>query len=244
MPASATIAGMEDKQPAAESLGLGLLPGDGHYRAYVGPPEDYDLVAAMAFNLLTTLGLRQHHTLLDIGCGSLRIGRLLIPYLNAGRYVGIEPNEWLIADGIAREVGADLVRIKQPRFVIGDGPEGIPDPVGAIDFAVAQSIFSHCGSDLVRRWITGVAARLGPAGALAATYLRASQDFDGTGWVYPACVEFRPETLSGIAAEAGLLTTPLDWWHPRQAWVLFHRPAFDVSWFRDRPLTWNSRARR
>jgi hypothetical protein len=38
-----------------ESLGVGLKPGDAHYRAYVGPSEDYDLIAAMTFNLLTTL---------------------------------------------------------------------------------------------------------------------------------------------------------------------------------------------
>ena len=54
----------------SESLGLGLKPGDPHYRAYVGPPQDYDLIAAMTFNLLTTLGLRQNHSLLDIGCGA------------------------------------------------------------------------------------------------------------------------------------------------------------------------------
>src|SRR5439155_1611617 len=57
-----------------EDLGACLKAGDPHYRAYVGPPEDYDLIAAMTFNLLTTLGLRQHHSLLDFGCGSLRIG--------------------------------------------------------------------------------------------------------------------------------------------------------------------------
>jgi hypothetical protein len=60
-----------------EDLGLDLKPGDPRYRAYVGPPEDYDLIAAMTFNLLTTLGLRQHHSLLDVGCGSLRIGPLV-----------------------------------------------------------------------------------------------------------------------------------------------------------------------
>ena len=84
---------MEKPSNDLETLGLGLKPGDPHYRAYVGPPEDYDLVAAMTFNLLTTLGLRQHHSLLDVGCGSLRIGRLLIPYLNRGKYFGIEPNQ-------------------------------------------------------------------------------------------------------------------------------------------------------
>ena len=52
---------MEAPLDDQESLGVGPKPGDAHYRAYVGPPEDYDLIAAMAFNLLTTLGLRQHH---------------------------------------------------------------------------------------------------------------------------------------------------------------------------------------
>src|SRR6185436_13308722 len=120
-----------------ESLGVGLKPGDTHYRAYVGPPEDYDLIAAMTFNLLTTLGLRQHHTLLDVGCGSLRAGRLFIPYLNAGRYIGIDPNRWLVEEGIRHEVGADLIRIKQPKLYYGDSPAVLEGSGLTIDFAVA-----------------------------------------------------------------------------------------------------------
>jgi SAM-dependent methyltransferase len=236
-----TRAAMSTSSNGAEDLGLGLKPGDAHYRAYVGPPEDYDLIAAMTFNLLTTLGLRQHHTLLDIGCGSLRAGRLLIPYLNAGRYIGIEPNRWLVDDGIRREVGADLIRIKQPRFLTADGPEALTDADGPVDFAVAQSIFSHCGLDLIRRWLSGLAPRLSPSGALAATYLPAETDFAGSGWVYPDCVTFTPASLARVADDAGLTMTALDWWHPRQSWALFHRPGFDTSWFRDRPLSWNTR---
>jgi hypothetical protein len=73
-----------------ESLGLELSPGARHYRAYIGYAKNYDLIAAKTFGLLTTIGLRQNHKLVDIGCGSLRIGRLLIPYLNVGNYSGIE----------------------------------------------------------------------------------------------------------------------------------------------------------
>src|SRR5574338_1489702 len=123
-----------------EDLGLGLKPGDSQYRAYVGPPEDYDLVAAMAFNLLTTLGLRQHHSVLDIGCGSLRIARLLIPYLNRGKYFGFEPNEWLVDEGIRRELGESLVQIKRPTFFFSDSPGAIDQANVAFDFALAQSI--------------------------------------------------------------------------------------------------------
>src|ERR1700692_1582396 len=109
----------------SESLGLELKPGDAHYRAYVGPPEDYDLIAAMTFNLLTTLGLRQHHLLLDVGCGSLRVGRLLIPYLNRGKYFGIEPNEWLVEEGIRQELGETVVQTKRPTFFFTDSPETV-----------------------------------------------------------------------------------------------------------------------
>src|SRR5438045_9579914 len=96
-----------------ESLGAGLKPGDAHYRAYVGPPEDYDLIAAVTFNLLTTLGLRQHNSVLDIGCGSLRIGRLLISYLNRGKYFGVEPYECLVVVGIKWELVGPLLEIKR-----------------------------------------------------------------------------------------------------------------------------------
>src|SRR5438045_5934213 len=116
---------MEAPLDDQESLGVGLKPGDAHYRACVGPSEDYDLIAAMAFNLLTTVGLRQHHSLLDVGCGSLRIGRVLIPYLNRGKYVGVEPNEWLVEEGIRRELGQSLVEIKGPTFLFTNSPESI-----------------------------------------------------------------------------------------------------------------------
>src|SRR5215471_11064025 len=121
-----------------EDLGLGLKPGDPQYRAYVGPPEDYDLIAAMTFNLLTTLGLRQHHSLLDVGCGSLRIGRLLIPYLNRGKYFGVEPNKWLVEEGIKRELGQGLLEIKHPTFFFSESPEIIGKAEISFDFAVAQ----------------------------------------------------------------------------------------------------------
>src|ERR1700674_1277415 len=93
-----------------------LNPGDNHYMAYVGPPTQYDFMGATQFRLLCTLGLRANHYLLDFGCGSLRAGRLLINYLDHGRYFGIEPNKWLIEDAINNQVGKDLIHIKAPQF--------------------------------------------------------------------------------------------------------------------------------
>ena len=223
-----------------EDLGVGLKPGDPHYRAYVGPPQDYDLIAAMTFNLLTTLGLRQHHSLLDIGCGSLRIGRLLIPYLNRGKYFGVEPNEWLVDEGIKRELGEGLVQIKRPTFFFTDSPEIVVEAKVSFDFALAQSIFSHCGLDLIKGWLSAVSRSLADDGALVATFLPGDEDSTQTGWVYPECVNYRPATLERAAAEANLRFEILDWKHPRQTWALFAAPNFDSRWFKNNALTWNA----
>ena len=224
--------------PRTTGLALDLKPGDEHYRAYVGPPGDYDLVSAMVFNLLTCVGLRQHHRVLDIGCGSLRVGRLLIPYLNPGNYVGVEPNRWLVEDGIANEVGADQVRIKRPAFSFRASLDDFGAPLG-IDFAVAQSIFSHCGEDLVRQWLAQTSFHLKDDGALLATFLVDSQDFRGQGWIYPGCVKFRPETMARLAAEQGLDFQVLDWAHPRQTWALFSKRGHDRSLVDAGPISWS-----
>jgi SAM-dependent methyltransferase len=194
----------------------------------------------MAFNLLTTLGLRQHHTLLDVGCGSLRIGRLLIPYLNRGKYFGIDPNEWLVREGITRELGEALMQIKRPTFFFSSSPETIAQAKVAFDFALAQSIFSHCGLDLIKNWLRAISRTLARNGALVATFLMGEEDSPKTGWIYPECVNYRPATLERAAADVDLRFEILDWRHPRQTWALFAAPEFDSSWFKDRALTWNA----
>lgn len=222
----------------ANPLGEGLRAGDRHHRAYVGPPADYDLVAAMVFNLLTCLGLRQHHRLLDIGCGSLRVGRLLIPYLNAGNYLGLEPNRWLVSEGVRSEIGRDAVRIKRPRFFYADSLGRASGPL-RVDFALAQSIFSHTGTDLLDRWLRECAFHLKSDGALFATFLIGEEDFSGGGWVYPGCVHYTPETMALLAAHHGLRFRLLDWRHPRQSWAIFYGPEYDTTLIDAGSISWN-----
>jgi len=209
-----------------------------NHRAYIGPPEDYDLFSAMVFNLLTTIGLRQHHRILDIGCGSLRIGRLLMPYVNTGHYYGIEPNKWLVDEGIKNEIGNDLVQIKKPTFSFKATMEEFKEPLN-LDYAVAQSIFSHCGMDLLQAWLSQVSYHLKDDGALVATFLVDDIDYDGNGWIYPGCVKYTTATLSKMAAEYGFAFDILDWAHPRQTWGIFSKKNYDNSLIKSGSITWN-----
>jgi hypothetical protein len=136
--------------PAVDRLGKGLPPGAHHYRAFVGPPDTYDAFSAMQFSLLTFLGLRQEHFLLDIGCGSLRAGKLFIPCLLPSHYFGIEPGQWLIEEGINSELGKDIISTKAPTFSNNDSFTCTVFGQKC-DFILAQSIFTHASQAQIVR---------------------------------------------------------------------------------------------
>lgn len=207
---------------AAKSLPAGAA----HYTAYVGPPEQYDLMGAAQFRLLTTLGLRDFHRVLDFGCGSLRAGRLLIPYLAPEHYHGLEPNIWLVEDAVERQLGADLVTLKRPRF--HSFADFRAERCGVdFDFILAQSIFSHCGADLIATTLRGFRLALAPGGLALVTLLHPGQDgaaeFHGGDWVYPQSVAHAPRTFARIVAAADLFCRRLRWFHPRQTWYAVAR---------------------
>lgn len=206
-----------------------LAPGDDHYRAFVGPTYRYDLIGAQQLALLYLLGLRDSHRLLDFGCGSLRLGRMAIPYLQEGRYFGIEPEAWLIEEGFARELGEDARRVKNPRF--DHNTEYRTDVFGVqFDYIIAQSIFSHTGEGASRRALESFKGSLAPGGLIVVNWMVGEEqpefDPDTSDWVYPQCVTFRPERIERIAAEAGLALRVCPWWHPGLTWyVLGHSEA-------------------
>lgn len=206
-------------------LGLGLAPGAAHHRAFVGPPEIYDMVAALQFNLLTSLGMRDYHSLLDIGAGSLRGGRLFITYLQVGQYFGIEPNEWLVKDGIRNEIGQDMIRLKRPRFSYDDNFSATVFD-RKFDFLLAQSIFSHASPMQIARCLSEARKVMKPTSIFAATFLQADENYTGDEWVYPGGVTYSLEFMNSLIKEHDLICLPIEWPHPSsQTWILITDPS-------------------
>ncbi len=204
------------------------------YRAYVGPADQYDVIGGAQFALLYALGLREHHRVLDIGCGSLRAGRMLIPYLATGGYTGVEPNTWLIEAALEGQLGRDIVAIKRPRFDASD--DFALEHLGSFDFVLAQGIATNTGPALVRRLLGAIRTTLAPAGLAAVTFIHPGSgdpdavevrlgDREAPDWRYPGCYSYdRAEICAAIEA-AGLVGRMIDWFHPRHRWWLLARSA-------------------
>jgi len=210
--------------PTREQLGKDLEPGARHYRAFVSHPDNYDIVAALQFNLLTSLGLREHHYLLDIGCGSLRGGRLFIPYLLSGHYFGIEPEPWLIEEGIKHELGDSIIAIKKPTFA-HDQSFNLEVFGKKFDFLLAQSIFSHASAKQIRACIASARKVMEPNAIFVANFVESNVNYQGDNWVYPGGSYYTMDFMQNLIAEQGLACVPIHWPHPvGLRWILIVHP--------------------
>jgi len=145
--------------------------------------------------------MRQHHSLLDIGCGSLRGGRLFIPYLNSNCYYGVEPEKWLVKEGISKECGQDLINLKSPSFLYTRDFSFDRFNV-KFDYILAQSVFSHTTSEQIQKCLNAVRLCLRDEHSVcAATFIHGEKDYREDKCIYPhnrdifKCFEFTPFDL-------------------------------------------------
>ena len=108
-----------------------------------GPNARFAEVTMATFYSLCILGMTPQSRLLDIGCGCLRNGFLLMNYLERGRYYGVEPNVGMLDEGI-RKLAGPFIEAKAPvfsdtdQFAFADSFPGV-----RFDFALARSVFTH-----------------------------------------------------------------------------------------------------
>lgn len=180
-------------------------------QSYVGNSgEAYFVAGICQLELLKRNGCRPRHHVLEIGCGALVAGRPAIQYLDADRYVGIEPNTWLVE--AARDYFPDMEDIfltKRPIFL--NCVDFDAQSTGRLfDFVLSHSILSHAAHWQLPLFMESLSRNLAPHGvALVSIRLQ-----DGRGkimgdsmhetWQYPGVSYFSMETVRRTAAQFGL----------------------------------------
>lgn len=157
---------------------LALLP-DGEagvarqgHRNYVG--GFWEEMGELQFDFLLSHGLKADSYLLDIACGSLRLGVKAIPFLERSHYLGIDKEDSLVKAGLEEELDPRVREQKEPRFVISDSFEF--ERFGRkADFAIAQSLFTHMPLTIINLCFSKLHPWLEDDGVFFATFFETSR---------------------------------------------------------------------
>jgi len=195
------------------------------HRSYVGGM--WEQMGAFQSDFLKQHGLRPQHTFLDVGCGSLRAGRVLVDYLSPGNYYGIDIDPGIIGAGYDHE----LTEEQRARLPVENlhATDRFDCSFGQVRFdtAIAQSVFSHISLNLMRLCMYRVAQVMKPGGSFFVTFFErepeAPIDHFGTStgsqvttyterdpyWYYSSDLEWM---ITGMPWEYHYIG---DWGHPR-----------------------------
>lgn len=127
----------------------------------VGPVRYWEQIQRYHFSFLTKMGLQPHHTFLDIGCGPLSGGLVLIPYLQSGNYVGIDIRKTSIAEAYVQIAKSDLV-MKNPSLVVSDsfGRHELGDR--KFDYIWASQVLYHLDNEKIKTCLEQISHRMKP----------------------------------------------------------------------------------
>jgi len=129
----------------------------------------WDEMGPLQLDFLIAQGMQPAHRLLDIGCGALRLGVRAVDYLESGHYFGSDISPELVEAGYTQEL-SDAQRRKLPKenfLISGDFDfAALPRPV---DYAIAQSVFTHLPFNHIRRCLSQLAPHLVSGGRFFAT---------------------------------------------------------------------------
>lgn len=115
------------------------------------------------FRKIVALGLKPEDTLVDYGCGTLRMGVHAMKYLQPGRYWGLEISQDFLDQG--RElVGPDLLAEKRPHLST-ISPQSVTEAAAASpDMVISTRVFNHVHPDELALYFHNVMLLVGNAG--------------------------------------------------------------------------------
>lgn len=137
------------------------------HRGYIG--GDYDQDGERQLTYCLDKGLKPNDIFADIACGSLRLGRKLIPYLDEGNYIGIDCEPRLIDLALQHEIEPALVAQKKPHFIITDRFEFDKLPKKPT-FCVAFSLFTHLDPSDIKLCLKNLRPHLDPGAVFYASF--------------------------------------------------------------------------
>ena len=175
-------------------------------RSAIGDAKDWERHGELQAEFLKRMELRPHHSLLEIGCGTGRLARKMVPYLGAYGYWGVDISqlavesaaEMLLADGFTH-------------FRVGQSW-----PIATFDYLWSFSVTIHLPQDELVTMMARAAERMNSRSQFFFSYHPQPSE------LRTGLKQFRHtlETYESAAREAGLSFRKVDEWQGEQSVAL------------------------
>jgi hypothetical protein len=192
------------------------------HRGYVGGM--WEEIGKLQFDFLLSNGLKPDSHLLDIACGSLRLGVKAIPYLERSHYLGIEKESGLVKAGLEKELDPKLREEKQPNIVVSDSFEF--EKLGKkADFAIAQSLFTHLPASRIDLCFKKLYPWLEADGVFYATFNKTERKINNPKKPHDhGYFAYTQTEMCSFGETNGFTSNYIgDWYHPRNQVIVEYR---------------------
>jgi len=160
-----------------------------HHRTLGCRPWSSDKLAGQVgyLDLLRAGGLKPHHRCIEYGCGSLRIGRHLVEYLDREGYVGLDVSDRFFGEGLAAIGGAGLQE-KQPELYVIEADLLAELAATPPDFVFSIAVLHHVHPSELDDYLANVLMLLGPGSQALLTFRewRTRIQTAAKSWSHPA----------------------------------------------------------
>lgn len=148
---------------------------------------DFGSSGSRVYETLLDLGLKPEHTVVDYGCGTLRVGVHVISHLDPGNFWGMDIAEFLLDKG--RDlIGSEVVESKKPNLGV-IGPEFVEKAASTNpDFVYSIAVLIHVHPDEASEFFDNLGQLLAAGGTLYMTAKCVEGDetvqYAGRSWAY------------------------------------------------------------
>ena len=118
-----------------------------------GPADLFNQAGDVTLRLLKDHNITPTNSIVDIGCGCLRIGAKLITYLNPNLYFGIEPNKKMLDLGIKHLIEPQQIKLKSPSFSNSSTFDLQSFNKPYFDAFIARSIWTHASKQQIEQML-------------------------------------------------------------------------------------------